>query len=240
MTTLFISDLHLDDSRPESTRQFETLARGEARGAKALYILGDLFEYWLGDDITNETGSRVHEALKALNQSGVSCYFQHGNRDFLVGRDFADSCGLQLLPEEQVIDLYGKQTLLLHGDSLCTDDHEYQAVRKTLRSDAWQEEFLSRSAQGRIDFARDARSKSRAHQMAVDAEIMDVNLDAVEQAFERHRVSHMIHGHTHRPAIHEYFTGQGKAWRTVLGDWYEDNSVLRVGPGRFELGGLTP
>lgn len=240
MTTLFISDLHLDDSRPESTSQFESLIHGEAVAADALYILGDLFEYWLGDDMVSQTGQRVAAALRVLSDSGVPSYFQHGNRDFLIGPEFAGSCSLTLLPEEQVIDLYGNPTLLLHGDSLCTDDLAYQEVRKNLRSQAWQQDFLSRTPQDRIEFARDARSKSRAHQMAVDAEIMDVNLDAVEQAFERHEVSHMIHGHTHRPAIHEYITGQGTAWRTVLGDWYEDSSVLRVGPGQFELGGLTP
>ena len=239
MTTLFISDLHLDEARPEALCAFEQLLEGEARRATALYILGDLFEYWLGDDMPGKTGERVAAAISGLTGSGVPCLFQHGNRDFLVGQAFANRCGLQLMDEKLVIDLYGTPTLLMHGDTLCTDDHAYQAVRAALRSESWQRDFLSKSPAERIAFARDAREKSRAHQMSVEAEIMDVNLDAVEAAFQRHGVTNMIHGHTHRPAIHEYVLDNGSAWRTVLGDWYEQASVLRVDADRFELGGLN-
>ncbi|NND44989.1 MAG: UDP-2,3-diacylglucosamine diphosphatase [Xanthomonadales bacterium] len=228
MTTLFISDLHLDDARPDATALFRDFVREEARSAEALYILGDLFEYWVGDDAPGETGTQVAESLAGLSGDGVPVWFMHGNRDFLIGDDYARRCGMQLLPEYQVIDLYGEPTLLLHGDTLCTDDTVYQEVRSTLRSAQWQAEFLAQPVAERIAFARDAMSQSADHKLSVSMEIMDVNPDAVAEAFARHRVSNMIHGHTHRPAVHELLLDSGPARRTVLGDWYEQGSVLRV------------
>lgn len=228
MTTLFISDLHLDDTRPAATELFRAFASGEARHCEALYILGDLFEYWLGDDVLSDTARQVADALAALSKAGVACYFMHGNRDFLIGSDYARLCGMQLLPEEWLLDLYGRRTLLLHGDTLCTDDTSYQAVRRTLRSAEWQAEFLSRSPADRMAFARQAMDQSRDHKSNASMDIMDVNAGAVAASFERHGVAEMIHGHTHRPAIHELSLATGPARRIVLGDWYEQGSVLRV------------
>jgi UDP-2,3-diacylglucosamine hydrolase len=228
VTTLFISDLHLDDTRPAATELFRAFASGEARHCEALYILGDLFEYWLGDDVLSESARLVADALAALSEAGVACYFIHGNRDFLIGSDYARQCGMQLLPEEWLLNLYGRPTLLLHGDTLCTDDTAYQAVRQTLRSAEWQAEFLAQSPADRMAFARQAMDQSRDHKSSVSMDIMDVNADAVAASFERHGVTDMIHGHTHRPAIHERALAGGAARRIVLGDWYEQGSVLRV------------
>lgn len=238
MTTLFISDLHLDDARPEATGLFRQFIREEARQAAALYILGDLFEYWLGDDVLSDTAKAVAGALSQLRGHGVPVYFMHGNRDFLVGEDYARLCGMKLLPEEQLIELYGRPTLLLHGDTLCTDDREYQQVRRTLRSAEWQAEFLAKPAADRIAFVRDAMQQSSQHKMSVSMEIMDVNADAVAAAFARHGVRQMIHGHTHRPAVHRLQLPGGEATRTVLGDWYEQGSVLRVGEDGADLAEL--
>jgi UDP-2,3-diacylglucosamine hydrolase len=235
MTTLFISDLHLDDARPESTALFESFVQREASKAEALYILGDLFEYWLGDDIRTGTGQRVTAALSGLAAAGIPCYFMHGNRDFLLGRRYSANCGLQLLPEECVIELYGKPTLLMHGDTLCTDDIKYQEARSMLRSEDWQKQFLASTPDEREAYVRNARQQSREHQQSVSMDIMDVNADAVRAAFERHGVTELIHGHTHRPAVHEFDLGDLAARRTVLGDWYKTGSVLRVSPRGAEL-----
>lgn len=226
MTTLFISDLHLDDARPESTQLFEKFVHEEAMGAEALYILGDLFEYWIGDDVETGTSLCVANALSSLKDKAIPCYFMHGNRDFLLGNAYAAKCGMTLLNESALIDLYGTKTLLLHGDTLCTDDVEYQEVRKKVRSEEWQKWILSQTVDARIKFALDARDESRKHQSTISLEIMDVNQDAVQHAFESHGVVDMIHGHTHRPKVHTYSLAAGDASRTVLGDWYTQGSVL--------------
>ncbi len=235
MTTLFISDLHLDDARPRSTSLFEQFIRSEACRSEALYILGDLFEYWLGDDVRTDTSNRVAAALSSLKGSEIPCYFMHGNRDFLLGEDYAAHAGLQLLPDAVVVDLYGAPTLLLHGDTLCTDDLSYQAVRRQVRDPRWQEEFLSRSIADRMAFANDAREQSQEHKMTVSMEITDVNAASVTEAFDTHGVREMIHGHTHRPAVHDHALKGGPARRIVLGDWYEQGSVLRVSPEGAKL-----
>lgn len=238
MTTLFISDLHLDDNRPESTLMFEQFIQSEASHAEALYILGDLFEYWLGDDVRSGTSERVTRALAGLASSGIPCYFMHGNRDFLLGRRYAAKCGMQLLPEELVVDLYGTRTLLLHGDTLCTDDITYQDMRRKIRSKEWQEQFLSYSPDKRSTMALEGRKQSHEYQLSVSMDIMDVNQDTVSQALQHHAVTELIHGHTHRPAIHDHALAGGPARRIVLGDWYEQGSVLRVRPGGSELAGI--
>jgi len=211
----------------------------EARRAESLYILGDLFEYWLGDDVGSATADRVAAALSRLGAGGVACHFMAGNRDFLVGEDYAARCGMSLLPDEVVIDLCGVPTLLLHGDTLCTDDEVYQQVRATIRAPEWRERFLSQSPGERLAFVRDAREKSRDHQLAVSMEITDVNEDAVRRAFKRHGVREMIHGHTHRPAIHEHTIDSGKGRRIVLGDWYSQGSMLRVKPNERKLADVS-
>lgn len=229
MATLFISDLHLDPARPGITRLFGEFVDREARDAEALYILGDLFEAWVGDDDPSETGAFVAEKLKALADSGVPVHFMHGNRDFLVGEDYARRAGFTLLPDPTRIEQHGKPVLLMHGDTLCTDDLAYQRFRAQTRDPAWQKQFLAQPLAARMAFARQARAASQAHQGGLrDAGTMETITDvapaAVAQAFCEHGVDTIIHGHTHRPAIHR---DAGRT-RIVLGDWYEQGSVLRV------------
>jgi len=239
MPTLFISDLHLDDRRTETTKLLLKFLQDEAIHADALYILGDLFEFWLGDDVPSQCSLDVASALKRLTESGVPCYFMHGNRDFLLREDYAARAGLKILPEEHVADLYGERVLLMHGDSLCTDDVAYQQFRDVVREPAWQRDFLARSPQERLQTALQARDASAAHKGAVDMTIMDVNPGEVVAAFERHSVTRMIHGHTHRPATHDLEIQGQPAQRIVLGDWYTQGSVLRVQPGNYGLSALS-
>ena len=231
MSTLFISDLHLDDRRPETTALLLRFLQEEAVTADALYILGDLFEFWLGDDVPSRCSSEVAAALSSLKNKGVPCYFMHGNRDFLVRENYAQMTGMKLLPEEYVADLYGEQVLLMHGDSLCTDDIPYQQFRTLVRNPIWQHEFLSKTPQERLQAAMEARDASAEHKGSQDMNIMDVNQGEVIARFERHGIHRMIHGHTHRPATHELDINGKAAQRIVLGDWYSQGSVLRVRPG---------
>lgn len=239
MPTLFISDLHLDDRRPETTRLALKFLQDEAFDAEALYILGDLFEFWLGDDVTSQCALEIAGVLKKISDSGVPCIFMHGNRDFLLQEEYAARAGLKLLPEEHVADLYGERVLLMHGDSLCTDDVAYQQFRNVVRDAAWQRDFLAKSPQERLQTALEARDASAAHKGALDMTIMDVNPGEVVAAFERHDVHRMIHGHTHRPATHDLEVQGQPAQRIVLGDWYTQGSVLRVSPGSYELSPLS-
>lgn len=239
MATLFISDLHLDPSRPGITRLFGEFIDGEARQADALYILGDLFEAWVGDDDPSETGALVAASLKSLADSGVPVHFMHGNRDFLVGEAYATRAGFTLLQDPTRIMLHGKPVLLMHGDTLCTDDLAYQQFRAQARDPAWQRQFLAQPLQARMAFARQARAASQSHQGGLrDAGTMEAITDvapaAVAQAFAAHDVDTIIHGHTHRPAIHR---DDGRT-RIVLGDWYEQGSVLRVDADGTHLSSL--
>jgi len=238
MPTLFISDLHLEDRRPETTALLQKFLLNEAANADALYILGDLFEFWLGDDVPSKCSVEIAGALSHLADSGVPCYFMHGNRDFLLQDSYAKLAGLELLPEEHVADLYGERVLLMHGDSLCTDDTAYQQFRTLVRNPAWQQDFLAKPAQERLQIALQARDASATHKGNVDMNIMDVNPDEVISAFERHDVLRMIHGHTHRPATHDLEVKGRSAQRIVLGDWYTQGSVLRVQAGSYELSSL--
>ena len=226
--TLFISDLHLEDAVPGRTGWLAAFLAGPATEASALYILGDLFEFWIGDDALSPTAQHVAKALGALGEKGVKCFFMHGNRDFLVGEKYAGLAGMELLPEELVIDLHGTPTLLLHGDSLCTDDVEYQAMRRQVRNPDWQAGVLSLSIEERLQMATQAREASKEHTRSASMEIMDVNQQAVEEAFDRHGVPRMIHGHTHRPARHTWERGDRTMERIVLSDWYDHGSFLRV------------
>jgi len=236
MTTLFISDLHLDPERPAITELFGRFVDGEARGADALYILGDLFEAWVGDDDPSETGAFVADRLSALSASGVPVYFIRGNRDFLLGEAYARRAGMRILPDPAVAVLYGKPVLLMHGDLLCTDDVAYQQFRAQTRDPDWQARFLSQPLAARIAFAAQARAASKAHQSGLQARgtmerITDVAPATVAATFSRYGIETLIHGHTHRPAVHE---GEGGT-RIVLGDWYEQGSVLRVDAGGMRL-----
>ena len=210
----------------------------EAAAADALYILGDLFEFWLGDDVPSKCSIEVAAALSRLADKGLPCYFMHGNRDFLLQKAYAKSAGMTLLPEEHVLELYGERVLLMHGDSLCTDDLPYQQFRALVRNPAWQQDFLARTPQERLQIALQARDASAEHKGNVEMAIMDVNPGEVVGAFERHAVLRMIHGHTHRPATHDLTIDGNAAQRIVLGDWYTQGSVLRVQPGTYELSAL--
>ena len=243
MSIYFVSDLHLDAERPAITELFLRFLRGEARQAEALYILGDLFEAWVGDDETTEPAPTVRAALRELTQSGVPVYLMRGNRDFLVGPHFAEETGASLLPDPAVVSLYGEPVLLMHGDLLCTDDTAYQAFRNQVRNPAWQSQFLAQPLPARQAFAQQARAASRQHQQGLKEAkqletIADVNADAVEETLRRYGVTRLIHGHTHRPAIHSLRESGACGQRIVLGDWYEQGSVLRVDPEGIELAGL--
>jgi UDP-2,3-diacylglucosamine hydrolase len=239
MASLFIADLHLDASRPHITDLFERyLAGDEVRQADALYILGDLVEAWVGDDDDAELPTRIARATRAVQAAGVPVWFMHGNRDFLLGQDYADRAGLTLLEDGVVHDLYGRPTLLMHGDTLCTDDVAYQAVRRQVRTPAWKANILAMPLQARRAFAAQARADSRAHTGSAMETIMDVNADAVAGAMRAAGVTRLIHGHTHRPAVHDFSLDGQPAQRIVLGDWYEQGSVLRVATDSVELRGL--
>lgn len=240
MHTLFIADLHLDASRPQITKLFEDyLASDEARQADALYILGDLVEAWIGDDDDAELPQRIARATRQLSDSGVPVYFMVGNRDFLLGEDFAHRAGLTLLDDGTVHTLYDSPTLLMHGDVLCTDDVAYQAVRKQVRTPEWKAQILAMPLDARRAFAAKAREDSRAHTGSTMETIMDVNDGAVAEAMRHAGVKRLIHGHTHRPAIHRFDLDDQAAERIVLGDWYEHGSVLRVMPEGTNLQGLA-
>lgn len=233
MTTLFISDLHLDAERPHITELFGRFLDKEAHGADALYILGDLFEAWIGDDDRSDTGTFVAERLRAVADSGTPVAFMHGNRDFLLGDDYAARAGMTILPDPCVIQLYGRSVLLMHGDTLCTDDVAYQQFRAQTRNPAWQTQFLSQPLAARIAFAHQARAASKAHQSSLESQgtmetITDVAPAAVAEVFERFDIDTLIHGHTHRPAVHTLDIDGRPRERIVLGDWYEQGSVLRV------------
>ena len=226
MTVLFISDLHLDEARPHIIALFEEMLRDTARGAQALYILGDLFESWIGDDDDSVIAGRVARALAELGHGGTAVYFMHGNRDFLLGADYARRAGLTLLADPAVIDLGGERTLLMHGDTLCSDDVEYQKFRGIVRDPHWQRMFLAKPLDERRDFAAQARGESRRHTASTKPEIMDVNPAQVAAAMRQHDVRRLIHGHTHRPATHRFGLDGRGVERIVLGDWYEQSSVL--------------
>lgn len=241
MHTLFIADLHLDASRPRITRLFEDfLAGDEARGADAVYILGDLVEAWIGDDDDAELPARIAAATHGLRDAGVPVYFMVGNRDFLLGEAFAQRAGFTMLDDGVVHDLYGRPTLLMHGDVLCTDDVAYQAVRRQVRTPEWKAQILAMPLDARRAFAAKAREDSRAHTGSTMETIMDVNAIAVADVMREAGVTRLIHGHTHRPAIHRFDLDGQPAERIVLGDWYEQGSVLRVTPAQVELRGLAP
>ena len=235
MTTLFISDLHLDDSRPDATELFGRFLRDEACKADALYLLGDLFEAWVGDDDTSEVGAFVAARLREVADAGVPVFFIRGNRDFLVGGEYAQRAGFRILPDPAVVVLHGKPALLMHGDLLCTDDVAYQQFRAQTRNPAWQAQFLSQPLEARLAFAAKARETSCSRQQEMKGEdraqfesVTDVTPATVEATFARYGIDTLIHGHTHRPAIHDLEVAGRCCRRVVLGDWYEQGSVLRV------------
>jgi UDP-2,3-diacylglucosamine hydrolase len=243
MTTLFVSDLHLHGARPSITGLFLQFLRDEAAHAEALYILGDLFEAWLGDDADDAVAVEVREALARLRAGGVPVFLMRGNRDFLFGPRLAAETGVRLLPDPCVVQLYGEPTLLMHGDLLCSDDRAYLAFRAQVRDPAWQQSFLAMPLAERAAFAARARAASSERQAGLVEQgeletITDASATTVEATMARYGVRRMIHGHTHRPAIHSLRVNGALAQRIVLGDWYEQGSVLRASPEGFALTAL--
>jgi UDP-2,3-diacylglucosamine hydrolase len=230
---LFISDLHLAGERPASSERFFRFLQDEAAGAAALYVLGDLFEYWIGDDELSAADGdplarRVARSLRRFADAGAAVYLMHGNRDFLLGAGFCSASGATLLDDPALIDICGEPTLLMHGDTLCTEDLDYQAWRRTARSDAWQREFLAQPLAARRHAIRQMRERSKAVISEKPAAIMDVTAQAVNAALRRHGVKRLIHGHTHRPARHELEVDGVRRERWVLPDWYGPGGYLAV------------
>ncbi len=226
--TLFISDLHLDPRRPAALVAFrQFLDSLQTENCAALYILGDLFEAWIGDDEDQPELREVVNQLASLSARGVPLYFMHGNRDFLIGETFATASGCTLLSDPTVIELDGRRILLLHGDTLCTDDQEYQQFRTMVRNPQWQQMFLQKSLAERRQIAAQLRETSREQTGRKAMEIMDANPQAVDKVMRDHGIDCMIHGHTHRPGMHAFEIDGQAAKRIVLGDWYDQGSVLR-------------
>ncbi|MFB6434583.1 MAG: UDP-2,3-diacylglucosamine diphosphatase [Candidatus Malihini olakiniferum] len=228
MVTLFISDLHLNAQEPSITAIFLRFLKRDAQQAEALYILGDLFDAWIGDDDPQSLHAIVAEALHQLQQSGVPCYFIHGNRDFLLGKRFAKRAGMTLLPTEQLVELYGRRILIMHGDTLCSDDEAYQKYRRCVHKPVIQWIFLHLPLSFRLKIADRMRDASQQVNRQKSQQIMDVNPQAVQVFFQTHAAKMLIHGHTHRPAIHTFITESGEVQRAVLGAWHEQGWMIKV------------
>jgi len=226
-TTLYISDLHLQSSEPKLTElAFELFNKIEC---ERLYILGDLFEYWIGDDSVDKTATDVSQKLKALKKRGTDIQVMHGNRDFLLGEEYVSSFGGTLITDDAVqLEIAGTTTLLMHGDTLCTDDTQYQFYRRMVRNRDWQKDFLDKSISEREATARMVRNTSKVKgSRAHESDIADINKDTLREAIDEHKVKRVIHGHTHRPGLHSS-TAEHNCERLVLGDWHPDHAVIAV------------
>jgi UDP-2,3-diacylglucosamine hydrolase len=224
--TLFISDLHLSLEKPEITRRFLDFLVNRATKAQAVYILGDLFDAWIGDDDFTPPNNKIRAQLKQLTDSGTKVYLQQGNRDFLLSTRFAQDTGITLLPDYTVIDLYGTPTLLTHGDLLCSDDLAYQAFRVKSRSPEWQQNVLTKPLLLRLFAARWYRLRSYFHKRKKSQDIMDVNQDTVVKIMHQYDTLRLIHGHTHRPAIHDFEINGKTAQRFVLAAWTKETGEV--------------
>jgi UDP-2,3-diacylglucosamine hydrolase len=230
--TLFVSDLHLSAERPHINEQFFEFTGRIARGAETLYILGDLFEYWLGDDdLGDPLNAAVANALQSLSAGGVPVRLMRGNRDLLIGSAFARRCGAELIDDSRLIELYGVRTLVMHGDTLCTDDREYQKFRAHARDSGNQARFLAQPLAARREEMLGLRSRSEQSKRAKPAEIMDVSVRTVEETLREYRYPRLIHGHTHRPARHVHVIDGRECERWVLNDWYVRGGYLRCDAG---------
>jgi UDP-2,3-diacylglucosamine hydrolase len=229
MTTYFISDLHLCETRPGITKSFlDLLSNLDPKQTDALYILGDLFEFWVGDDYNTPFNTQIKTALKQVVDSGIATFFVKGNRDFLVGNEFEKQTGVKLLGDETVIDLYGQPTIILHGDTLCTDDIKYQEFRQKVNQPWLQWVFNHLPLSLRLKIVSKVKGQARDEKQEKQLDIMDVNAEAVMAVFEKHRVNHMIHGHTHRPNVHQIPGAHTQYERRVLGDWHSHNYIYTV------------
>lgn len=233
--TYFIADLHLAQNRPDITACFLSFLKKEAIHAEKLYILGDLFEYWIGDDDNSSFILEVAQGLKQLKSSGTDIYYIHGNRDFLLGSRYAKRAGMIILPEIELINLYGHEVIIMHGDTLCTRDIAYQAFRKKSRSWWWQTMVKSLPLFVRRKLAENYRKKSAKATAVKSQDIMDVTETEVIKSLEQYQSQLLIHGHTHRPNIHNLTANKNKAQRIVLGDWYEQGAWLKFSKNGYEL-----
>ena len=239
MSTLFISDLHLSGERENITELFITFLEKRASQADALYILGDLFEVWPGDDMIQPDYKESIIAMKRLADSGIPLFIMQGNRDFLMAERFTEVSGATLIEDPTLIDLYGTPTLLMHGDTLCTDDVEYQKFRSMVRDSHWKKDFLSKSPEERLAMTTKYRETSKTETANKNMDIMDVNQQTVATTLLEHNVNQLIHGHTHRPAMHEFTVNNKQMKRIVLGDWYEQGSVLVCDERGCQLEGIA-
>lgn len=235
MLTYFIADLHLAQNRPDITACFLSFLADEAPKSEKLYILGDLFELWIGDDNHTVFHQTIAHAIASLTNQGTEVFFIHGNRDFLVGKKFAKQAGMTLLPEKTIIDLYGEKALIMHGDTLCTQDVSYQKFRKMSRSWWWKMAMLAMPLSYRRNKAKQIQTISAEQKSNKSLEIMDVTPEEVVNDLERYQCQLLIHGHTHRPNVHQHKANGAPATRFVLGDWYEQGAWLKVTPTSKEL-----
>lgn len=234
--TLFIADLHLNDQDPETYQRFQYFLKNKARKARALYILGDMFEYYLGDDAISGVIQKVcHDLNTLVTDHQTQCFFMAGNRDFLLSTTFAETAKLTIINDPTTIELDNNKLIITHGDEMCTDDIEYQKIRQQLRSDQWQQQFLSLSIPDRIEFAKQARIKSQQHTQSASSKIMDVNQQAVTDLFSKYKTTLMIHGHTHRPAFHTVLVNNKQHQRMVVGDWHYQSSYIEYKNNDFQL-----
>jgi len=222
----FISDLHLTQDRPKNTQRFLAYLESLDTDVSDLYILGDLFDVWVGDDDTTPPNGVVKKQLSKLTATGVKVHFLAGNRDFLIGKEFFSDTQVSSLEDESVIDLFGVKTLLMHGDLLCTDDIQYQQFRQLTHNPAWQQEALSKPLQERLALAQHYRQESHLNKKDKSAGIMDVNESAVINTLEKHQTQRLIHGHTHRPSLHTHNVNGHQTERFVLAEWDHNGSVL--------------
>ena len=225
MATYFISDLHLERIESSITNIF-TEFLNDINENDSLYILGDLFESWIGDDNVTELSQYISDQLLSLSERNISVAIMHGNRDFLIGEDFCKASSIELINDPRIIEIDTKKVMLTHGDELCTDDKEYQAFRSVVRNPLWQKDFLNFPISKREKIAGEAKDASKDSKENKAMEIMDVNTDAVLKAFNDHPVEIMIHGHTHRPNIHEISNEERKLTRYVLGDWSKNSAII--------------
>lgn len=235
MYTLFISDLHLHESRPHITRAFFQFLHAQTSDLEALYILGDFFDTWIGDDDDAHLNAEVAAALKQLSQQGTQIFLMHGNRDFLLGEKFAADAGASLIAEGTIINLYGCPTLLLHGDNLCIADKDYIKYRQQVRSAQWQQHILAQPLAARRVIATQLREKSQAMNSLKAEDILDVTPEEVERVMQEASIPRLIHGHTHRPARHALTIGGQHAERIVLGDWHDQAWAITATPDKIEL-----
>jgi len=235
VSVLFVSDLHLDAERPAAIDAFVDFVTREGIKSERLFILGDLFEVWVGDDDNDPALTRVIDSIALLRSYEVPCYVMHGNRDFLLGDEFAQRTGAKILTDFVTVDIYGQTILLTHGDLLCTDDTAYMKLRAMVRDPAWQSGFLARPIEERRQIAASLRARSKSETAMKSSEIMDVNQGAVEETLRSHGVDFLVHGHTHRPGVHRFDVDGRPATRIVLGDWYTQGTILQWDRHGFKL-----